>query len=79
MSVVAATGQLTRDEHVAELRAALQWCIAGADAGDGIVTCTGLDDDTLAALYRYAFADRSPAALARVHAAFSRRIGPLIG
>jgi hypothetical protein len=39
------------------------------------VLCSGLGDSaTEAALYRYAFVDRSPAALAAVHAAAERRI-----
>ncbi len=66
--------RLTRNELVAELRATLAWCIDRVRADGGVVSCTGLDDDTLAALYRYAFADRSPVALAAVLAAAERRI-----
>jgi hypothetical protein len=74
MSQIAPTRELTADELVAELRATLAWCIDRVHAGGGVGSCTGLDDDTLAALYRYAFADRTPAALAAVHAAAEQRI-----
>lgn len=78
MSVVAPTRRPSREELVAELRAALAWHIARAEAGDGVVLCSGLGDSaTEAALYRYAFVDRSHAALAAVHAAAERRIGHL--
>lgn len=75
MSQIAPTRQLTRHERAAELRAVLAWHISRAEAGDGVVLCSGLGDtDTEAALYRYALVDRSPAALAAVHAAAERRI-----
>lgn len=79
MSVTAPTRQLSRDELVAELRATLAWHIARAEAGDGVVLCSGLGDtETEAALYRYALVDRSPAALAAVHAAAERRITEIL-
>ncbi|KRD19805.1 hypothetical protein ASE48_22545 [Mycobacterium sp. Root265] len=79
MSVTAPARQLTRDELVDELRAVLAWHIARAEAGDGVVLCSGLGDtDTEAALYRYALVDRSPAALAAVHAAAERRIADIL-
>lgn len=78
MSRLAPTRQLTRDELVAELRATLAWCIRRADADDGVVSCTGLDDTTFAALWTYALVDRSPAALAAVHAAAERQIADIL-
>ncbi|CAM3635787.1 hypothetical protein H7J08_07840 [Mycobacterium frederiksbergense] len=78
MSRVAPTRQLTRDELVAELRATLVWCIRRAEADDGVVSCTGLDDATFAALWTYALYDRSPATLAAVHAAAERRIAEIL-
>lgn len=77
MSVVAPTRRPSPDELAAEMRATLAWCIARADAGNGVVSCTGLDSATEAALYVYAFVDRSPAALADVHAAAERRIAAI--
>lgn len=75
MSVVAPTRHPSPDELVSELRATLAWHIGRAEAGDGVVPCSGLGDtDTEAALYRYALVDRSPDALAAVHAAAERRI-----
>lgn len=79
MSVIAPTRRPSPDELAAELRATLAWCIARAEAGDGVVSCTGLDSATEAALYRYAFIDRTPAALAAVHAAAERWIAELRG
>lgn len=79
MSVIAPTRRPSADELAAQLRATLAWCIARAEAGDGVVSCTGLDSATEAALYRYAFIDRSPAALAAVHATAERRIGYMLG
>lgn len=74
MSQTAPTHRLTRDELAAELRATVAWCIARAEADNGVVSCTGLDDATFAALWQYALNDRSPASLAVVHAAVERHI-----
>jgi hypothetical protein len=73
MSRLAPVRELTAAERVAELRAALAYALARIDRDGSATSCTGLGDETEAALYRYAVA-RTPAALADVHAAFERRI-----
>jgi hypothetical protein len=73
MSRLAPVRELIAAEHVAELRAALAHALARIDRDGSVTSCTGLDTDTEAALYRYA-RTRTPAALADVHAAAERRI-----
>ena len=60
---------ITAAEYAADVRGAL----ARIAAGGGVTSCTGLDSDTEAALYRYML-DRTPHALAEVYAAADARI-----
>lgn len=79
MSVVAPTRQLTPRRACCRAARHVGVAYRTRRAGDGVVLCSGLGDtETETAVYRYALVDRSPAALAAVHAAAERRITDIL-
>ena len=73
MSVLAPVGERSATDLAAELRAAFVFVLARIADGQGVLTCTGLDDATVAALLAYAATD-DPADLAAAAARNERRI-----
>jgi hypothetical protein len=63
LSVLAPVGPISAATLAAELRAALGYVLGRLADGQGVPTCTGLDDATVAALLAHA-ASGDPAALA---------------